>query len=138
MDRIIKAGALLLGLFLIGNGLVMLADPVDWYFAVPGVTGTGPFNQHFLRDIGLIYVMMGGGFLAGIARPRDRIVLWAASTLWLAGHALFHFWEVSVGICGPSALLRDFPGVTTPAILGLALTVAAIRQYANAPLPPAS
>jgi len=108
MDRILKAGALLLGLFLVGNGLVMLADPVDWYFAVPGVTGTGPFNQHFLRDIGLVYVMMGGGFLAGIARPRERVILWAASTLWLAGHALFHFWEVSVGICGTSALVRDF------------------------------
>jgi hypothetical protein len=136
MHRVLRAGGLLLGLFLVGNGLVMLADPADWYFAVPGVTGTGPFNQHFLRDIGLIYVMMGGGFLAGIARSRDRIVLWAASTLWLAGHALFHFWEVSVGICGTSALVRDFPGVTTPAILGLALTVAATRLHANAPLPP--
>jgi hypothetical protein len=137
MDHILRAGALLLGLFLVGNGLVMLADPADWYFAVPGVTTTGPFNQHFLRDIGLIYVMMGGGFLAGIARPRERVVLWAASTLWLAGHALFHFWEVSVGICGTSALVRDFPGVTTPAILGLALTIASTRHNARAPLPPA-
>ncbi len=135
MDRIAKTGAALLGLFLIGNGLVMLADPVGWYFAVPGVTTTGPFNQHFLRDIGLIYVMMGGGFIAGIARPRQRVVLWAGATLWLAGHALFHFWEVSVGICGPSALLRDFPGVTAPAILGLALTVAAMRLHSRAPLP---
>lgn len=137
MDRIIKAGALLLGLFLVGNGLVMLADPAGWYFAVPGVTTTGPFNQHFLRDIGLIYVMMGGGFFAGIARPGERALLWAASTLWLAGHALFHFWEVSVGICGTSALLRDAPGVTTPAILGMALTVAAMRRNAHAPLPSA-
>ena len=135
MDRILRARALLLGLFLVANGIVMLADPVDWYFAVPGVTTSGPFNQHFLRDIGLIYVMMGGGFLAGIARPRDRVVIWAASTLWLAGHALFHFWEVSVGICGSSALLRDFPGVTTPAILGLALTVAAMRRNSRTPLP---
>jgi hypothetical protein len=131
MNRIVTAGALLLGLFLLGNGLVMLADPVRWYFAVPGVTTTGPFNQHFLRDIGLIYVMMGAGFLAGIVRPAERVVIWAAATLWLAGHALFHFWEVSVGICGPSALVRDFPGVTVPALLGLALTIAAWR----APLP---
>jgi len=137
MNRIVTAGALLLGLFLFGNGFVMLADPVRWYFAVPGVTTTGPFNQHFLRDIGLIYVMMGGGFLAGIARPRDRVVLWAASTLWLAGHALFHFWEVSVGICGSSALLRDFPGVTMPAVLGLALTAAASRHNVSAALAPA-
>lgn len=137
MNRIVTAGALLLGLFLLGNGFVMLADPVRWYFAVPGVTTTGPFNQHFLRDIGLIYVIMGGGFLAGIVRQRERVVIWAASTLWLAGHALFHFWEVSVGICGPSALLRDFPGVTMPAVLGLALTAAASRHHASAALPPA-
>lgn len=137
MDRIIRAGALLLGLFLLGNGLVMLADPAGWYFAVPGVTATGPFNQHFLRDIGLIYVVMGGGFVAGIVRPRDRVPIWTASTLWLAGHALFHFWEVSVGLCARSALLRDFPGVTLPALFGLALTVAAMRHNARAPLPPA-
>jgi len=138
MDRIAKTGAVLLGLFLIGNGVIMLVDPVAWYFAVPGVTTTGPFNQHFLRDIGLVYVMMGGGFLAGVARPRERVVIWAASTLWLAGHALFHFWEVSVGICGTSALLRDFPGVTAPALFGLALTIAAIRGNARMPLPPAT
>jgi hypothetical protein len=137
MERIIKAGALLLGLLLVGNGLVMLADPAEWYFAVPGVTTTGPFNQHFLRDIGLIYIVLGGGFLVGIVRPRDRALLWAASTVWLAGHALFHFWEVSVGICGASTLSRDFTGVTAPAILGLALTVAGTRGIANAPLPPA-
>ena len=138
MNRIVTAGALLLGLFLLGNGLVMLADPVRWYFAVPGVTTTGPFNQHFLRDIGLIYVMMGAGFLAGIVRPAERVVIWAAATLWLAGHALFHFWEVSVGICGPSALVRDFPGVTVPALFGLVLTIAAFRGNARAALPPAS
>ena len=127
--------AVVLGLGALANGAFMLVSPANWYFAVPGVTTTGPFNQHFLRDIGLIYMMMGGGFLAGIARARDRVVIWAASTLWLAGHALFHFWEVSVGICGPSALLRDFPGVTIPAILGLALTVAAMRRNARTPLP---
>lgn len=27
----------------------------------------------------------------------------------LSGHALFHFWEVAVGICSASALARDFP-----------------------------
>jgi hypothetical protein len=32
------------------NDLYMLIAPAEWYFAVPGVTTTGPFNQHFLRD----------------------------------------------------------------------------------------
>ncbi|MEG3146474.1 hypothetical protein U1839_17615 [Sphingomonas sp. RT2P30] len=120
--RVVKLAALLLGLFLLGNGLVMLVDPQRWYVAVPGVTRTGPFNQHFLRDIGLVYVMIGAGFLAGVRLPRERPLLWAAATLWLAGHALFHVWEVAVGICGSAALWIDFPGVTAPALLGAALT----------------
>jgi hypothetical protein len=54
--------------------------------------------------------------------PRYRIVLWATPTSWLWGHALFHFWEVAVGICGPAVLVRDFPAVTLPAIIGTVLT----------------
>ncbi len=42
------------GRFLFGNGLFMLVAPSAWYQFVPGVTHTGPFNQHFIRDIGLI------------------------------------------------------------------------------------
>jgi hypothetical protein len=48
--------------------------------------------------------------------------------LWLSFHALFHFWEVAVGICGASALARDFPAVTLPALLALGLTFWAQRE----------
>ena len=41
--RICLAIAALLGLGGIANGLMMLAAPMDWYFAVPGVTSTGPW-----------------------------------------------------------------------------------------------
>jgi hypothetical protein len=118
--------AVMLGVAAEANGLFMLASPVGWYFAVPGVTTTGPFNQHFVRDIGLIFLFLGTAFLLGAAWPRFRLVLWAAPTLWLCGHALFHFWEVAVGICGPSVLARDFAAVTLPAIIGIALTLWAI------------
>ena len=115
--------ALLLGLAAVANGLFMLASPAHWYLSVPGVTTTGPFNQHFIRDIGLIFLFIGGAFLLGAAMTRYRVVLWAAPTLWLAGHALFHFWEVAVGICEPSAIARDFPAVTLPVIIGAAITM---------------
>ncbi len=118
--------AVLLGIALGANGVFMLVSPEAWYLAVPGVTDTGPFNQHFLRDIGLIFVLRVGGFLAGAARPQHRVLLWAAPTIWLSGHARFHFWEVAVGICSPSVLPRDFPAVTLPAIIGLGLTFWAI------------
>lgn len=99
--------AALLGLGLGANGVYMLADPANWYFAVPGVTTTGPFNQHFLRDIGLIFLLIAAAMLAGVLRPPLRTALWGSSALWLAGHALFHIWEVAVGICGPDAIARD-------------------------------
>lgn len=119
--------AALLGLAMVANGVFMLVSPFSWYLAVPGVTSTGPFNQHFLRDIGLIFLLIGSAFLIGAARPAVRILLWCAATLWLLGHALFHFLEVAVGICHPSAISRDFPAVTLPAILGVALTFWAVR-----------
>jgi hypothetical protein len=120
--------AVLLGVALEVNGVFMLVSPENWYFAVPGVTSTGPFNQHFLRDIGLIFLFLGGAFLVGVARPELRVLFWAAPTIWLVGHALFHFWEVAVGICSVSVLPRDFPAVTLPAIIGVALTCWALHH----------
>lgn len=120
--------ASVIGLGALANGAFMLISPADWYFAVPGVTTTGPFNQHFIRDIGIVFLFLGVAFLVGAARQSQRVVLWGGATLWLACHALFHFWEVAVGICGPSALARDFPAVTLPALIGAALTLWAIFE----------
>ena len=120
--------AALLGVALIANGVFMLVAPADWYVAVPGVTATGPFNQHFLRDLGLRFLLLGGAFVGGAAQPHLRVALWAAPSIWLTGHALFHFWEVAVGICSSSVIARDFPAVTLPAIIGTALTFWAIHQ----------
>lgn len=119
--------AVLLGIAEEANGIFMLVSPANWYFAVPGVTSTGHFNQHFLRDIGLIFVLIGAAFLVGAARSQLRVFLWAVPTIWLSGHALFHFWEVAVGISSFSTILRDFPDVTLPALIGIALTVWAWR-----------
>ena len=91
----------LLGVAAIANGVYMLMLPESWYFAVPGVTTTGPFNQHFVRDIGLVFLFLGGAFLIGAAHPQMRAMLWGGATIWLSGHALFHFWEVAVGIARP-------------------------------------
>lgn len=128
MERLCLWTAVLMGLAALANGTFMLMSPSGWYFAVPGVTTTGPFNQHFVRDIGLVFLFVGAAFVIGAARTRFRVVLWAAASLWLAGHALFHLWEVAVGICGPSALARDFAAVSLPALLGMGLTFWAWRR----------
>lgn len=102
--------------------------PAVWYEFVPGVTDTGFFNQHFVRDIGIIQLFLGIAFGIGMIRPERRIGLWAAATLWLGAHALFHLWEVAVGICSPSVILRDFPAVSLPAIIGAVLTIWAVHR----------
>lgn len=132
LKKFCVAASIVLGISAIANGTFMLIDPERWYIEVPGVTMTGPFNQHFVRDIGLIFLLLGGLFLLGAAQPHLRVAFWAVPSIWLAGHALFHFWEVAVGICGPSALARDFPAVTLPAIAGLAITVWAVAEASTA------
>lgn len=122
------------GIFLSLNGAFMLVAPLAWYELVPGVTDTGFFNQHFIRDIGMIQLFLGVSFGLGLLLPERRVGYWAAATAWLCSHALFHFWEVAVGICSPSVIPRDFPAVTLPALLGLVLTFWAVRNAPQAVL----
>src|SRR5262245_1356338 len=128
LQRVCICGAILMGLAATDNGIFMLVSPERWYVSVSGVTDTGQFNQHFIRDIGLIFLFVGTAFLLGAARPQYRVILWAAATLWLGAHALFHFWEVAVGICAPSVIARDFPAVTLPAVIGTLLTLWAVHD----------
>ncbi|WP_428414827.1 hypothetical protein [Pararhizobium sp.] len=106
----------------------MLYDPEGWYNFVPGVTDTGFFNQHFIRDIGIIQGFIAMAFAIGSFKLQRRIELWAAATLWLTAHAVFHLWEVAIGICSASVLVRDFPAVSLPAIFGIAATIWACSQ----------
>lgn len=122
MRRAIPIVAAILGLGAVANGLFMLVDPANWYFIIPGVTNTGPFNQHFIRDIGMIYVFVGFCFIVGAWFEQRRALLWALGTVWLAAHALFHIWEVTAGICGPRQLLIDFPNVILPPVIGAAMS----------------
>ncbi|MDH1265284.1 hypothetical protein [Pseudomonas sp. GD03944] len=119
--------ALALGTLAAANGVFMLADPVTWYARIPGVIETGLYNAHFIRDIGLVYCMVGAVFVLGALHRPASLPLWGCATLWLSGHAALHIWEVAVGICAPTALLRDFPAVTLPALLGLYLSLWAYR-----------
>lgn len=118
----------ILGIGGVTNGLFMLVDPANWYLAVPDVTATGPFNQHFVRDIGLIFAPIGAAILGGAMLAPHRVTLWSASALWLIEHALFHLWDMSVGISGSDAIARDVPAVTLPAILAITLACWAWRD----------
>src|SRR4029450_5867406 len=54
------------GLVNLANAAWMLAAPGDWYARLPAaVPDTGPFNAHFVGDIGGAFAMMGLGLGAG-------------------------------------------------------------------------
>lgn len=121
---IILIGVAFNSIFLSLNGLFMIVEPKLWYEMIPGVATTGFYNQHFIRDIGIVQLLLGIAYIVGWYRPRARLALWGGATLWLIAHAIFHVWEVAVGICGASALLRDFVAVSLPALIGIAALIA--------------
>ncbi len=128
--RVSAVLAIAVGLMGAGNGLVMLAVPKTWFWSVDGVPLTGGYNAHFVRDIGMVYVLTGAAMFVGLARPAQRALLWAAAAAWLMSHALFHLWEVAAGICGPEAIARDFLGVTLPGLIATGLALYAARRPA--------
>ena len=132
VDRKLTTGtAMLMGVLALAHGVYMTITPESWYWLVTGVPDRGPFNQHFIRDIGITYILIGASFILGTMYAEHRKLLWLMPSLWLSGHALFHFWEVLVGICGPDFLIVDFGGVTLPAILGTWLTYDAYKSTSN-------
>jgi hypothetical protein len=131
LAKLSLATAALLGVAAIANGLTMLVSPHGWYLGVPGVPMSGPFNPHFVRDIGVVFVLVGSAFVGGIAVPLHRALLWTAATAWLVSHASLHLWQVAVGISDHAALGRDFPPVTLPALLGLLISSWAFRAQSH-------
>jgi hypothetical protein len=90
---------------------------------VPGVSATGPFNPHFVMDIGAAYLVVGGAvaWLGWRATAAARGAGLAAAA-FLAAHGAIHLagyvGEASWGDAGWLAHLgRDFPGVFLPALI---------------------
>jgi hypothetical protein len=53
----------IVGLLQLAIAAVMLFAPRSFYDLVPGVTETGPFNPHFVRDVGAAFLVAGAGLL---------------------------------------------------------------------------
>ena len=103
-------------LALIANGAFMLLWPETWYGFVPGVVDTGPFNPHFVRDIGSAYLVAGGGLLWFTLEKRARPAA-VAGAAFLALHAVVHLWDAAAGREAFVQLLEDGPTVILPAVL---------------------
>ena len=103
--------------FLGANALYMLADPLGWYGAVDGVPDTGPFNPHFVRDIGVAYLTCSLATFAALKWRTQAFTLMSVVTLFLGLHVGLHIWDIAAGRLPLDHLIRDLPGVVGPTIV---------------------
>jgi hypothetical protein len=111
----------LLAVILGANGLVMLFDGPWWYGVVPGVPATGPFNPHFVKDIGAAYLVVAASLAAFALWPAAAFSALTGAAAFLTLHAAIH---VSDALASPTCghdLVRDLPGVFLPALVSLGL-----------------
>jgi hypothetical protein len=111
---------LVIGAGTTANALWMLAGPMHWYTELPAaVPDTGPFNPHFVRDIGCAFLTVGAALLwAAFDRElRHRVPLAAVAAFFLVAHALLHIYDTATGALGPTHWALDFPAVYLPAIV---------------------
>lgn len=129
LDRLVQALIASAAILSLANGFFMLSDPFGWYHALDTVRFTGPPNQHFIRDIGLAYVVSGLILAFAAKYPQGRWLAAFAGSLWLGLHGALHIWEVMTGICAPDIFWRDAPGVLGPPLLvWIALGILLARQ----------
>lgn len=108
--------AITLGLLAAGNGAVMLIAGRRWFEATPGVAETGPFNPHFVADVGAAYLVAGLALALRGVRP----ALWPAAVAgaaFYAAHALIHVGGIIAGHAAHAGF--DLALVIAPAALSL-------------------
>jgi len=109
---------LLIGVGSIANALWMLAGPMHWYTDLPAaVPDTGPFNPHFVRDIGCAFLAAGASLVWAFFSPRFRLPLVSIAAVFLAAHAILHAYDTLTGALGHNHWLLDLPGVYFPGVL---------------------
>lgn len=120
------------GVLSVANGIYMLYRPDHWFYNIPAeVPDTGEFNAHFVRDIGLAYLISGVGFLwSAIYLAKCRIVH-LGNTLFVSGHAALHIMDIFVGRLPMDHLIHDAPGVLIPGLIMIVLCVPAVWTRVN-------
>lgn len=121
-----------LALLTAANALWMLAGPAAWYVGLPAaVPDFGPYNEHFVRDIGCAFALVAFALGWAAERPLYRVPLVSLAAFFLVVHALLHIFDTGRGFVSPDHWWIDFPGVYLPAALSLTLAL-----HVRAKIPP--
>ncbi|HRI87915.1 MAG TPA: hypothetical protein PLJ47_03885 [Candidatus Hydrogenedentes bacterium] len=122
----------ILGALSILNGIWMIGSAPTWFENLPGrVADFGPYNGHFIRDIGLAYLISGIGFVWSAFHLRACRPIIIAQAFWAGGHALLHVADMIVGRVGAIHWILDFPGVLFPGVVLGVLVVPRVWRIAN-------
>lgn len=97
---------------------IILFAPQYFYDTTPGVGVTGPFNSHFITDVGFAFLSSGGALAWGALKRHRAIVF--AGLAWPALHALYHLqiW-IAQGAPANFVAAADLMAVLIPAGLTL-------------------
>ena len=108
----------------VANGVWMLVAPYSWYADLPAaVPDTGPFNLHFIRDIGVTFALLGSGFGWCATNLARCYPVYVGLTAWLGGHAILHIADIIAGRLPHARWGIDTPAVFLPALLLLVLAL---------------
>jgi hypothetical protein len=98
------------------NGLLMVAAPLGWFRAVPGVAETGAANAHFIADVGWGFLAAAVALALAARGGPGRGPLVLAALVFLGGHAAMHVLDFLRHGFGTAAL-RDSAMVVLPGLL---------------------
>ncbi|SLN45455.1 hypothetical protein PEL8287_02331 [Roseovarius litorisediminis] len=87
----------------------LLLAPHSFYENIPGVSDSGPYNSHFMRDVGFAFLASGAAIGFGALKGDRRLVLFGAAYPVLhGGFHVMHWLEGGVPFSLP-AMAELFP-----------------------------
>lgn len=121
---------LILGVGTLANAAWMLAGPMHWYTDLPAaIPDTGPFNPHFVRDIGCAFLTTGVAMVWAAFSPQYRLPLATIAAVFLAAHGVLHIYDTTTGALDHHHWWLDLPGVYLPALLSVGAAILLARQH---------
>jgi hypothetical protein len=91
-ERGLRIVFIVLAGFHVALGAYMLIDPGGFFDRI------GQYairNDHYVGDLGAVYVGYGAALALAIARPRWRAPLLVFGALWYAAHAVNHLFDIN-------------------------------------------
>ena len=73
------------------SGAMIFLFPEAFYQVVPGPSIYGGYNEHLVRDLGLVY--FSSGLMGMLARLGMNLAIYLCAGLWSILHGLYHIFE---------------------------------------------